>query len=54
MYEFDYAGRTRRFQNVLAAKGVGCGIVTIGCERPLSERGSGVRRRALNTRSRGD
>ena len=28
MYEFDYAGRTRRFQNVLAAKGVGCGIVT--------------------------
>ena len=27
MYEFDYAGRTRRFQNVLAAKGVSCGIV---------------------------
>ena len=27
MYEFDYTGRTRRFQNVLAAKGVSCGIV---------------------------
>jgi len=28
MYEFDHAGRIRRFQNVLAAKGVGCGVVT--------------------------
>ena len=28
MYEFDYVGRTRRFQNVLAANGVACGIVT--------------------------
>jgi Xaa-Pro aminopeptidase len=28
MYEFDYLGRTRRFQNVLAASGAACGIVT--------------------------
>ena len=27
MYEFDYTGRTRRFQNVLAANGVSCAIV---------------------------
>src|SRR5262247_545484 len=28
MYQFDYVGRTRRFQNLLAAKGIACGIVT--------------------------
>ena len=27
MYEFDYTGRTRRFQDVLAAKDIGCAIV---------------------------
>lgn len=27
MYEFDYVGRTRRFQDVLDAKGVSCGLV---------------------------
>jgi Xaa-Pro aminopeptidase len=27
MYDFDYVGRTRRFQSVLADKGVSCGLV---------------------------
>jgi Xaa-Pro aminopeptidase len=27
MYAFDYVGRTRRFQDVLAAQGVACGLV---------------------------
>ena len=27
MYDFDYVGRTRRFQSVLAAKGVSCALV---------------------------
>ena len=28
MYDFDYVGRTRRFQDVLAAKGISCAFVT--------------------------
>ena len=27
MYEFDYAGRTKRFQQMLSAKDIGCAIV---------------------------